>query len=102
VLVNIASQFNYIILHFHFVPHFYCFCSNSGFGLSVTFLPSISPDNRELAVFSICFCPPEFSPNKWLPQLTGDPINWNPLYMDSEHGWCQSDNALHLNGTMGG
>jgi hypothetical protein len=22
-----------------------------------------------------------FAPNKWQPQLTGDPINWNPLYI---------------------
>jgi hypothetical protein len=24
---------------------------------------------------------PGFGPNKWLPQLTGDPINQNPVYM---------------------
>jgi hypothetical protein len=28
--------------------HFSCLCFNRGFGLSVTFLPSITPDNREL------------------------------------------------------
>jgi len=33
------------------VPCFDCFGFNHGFGLSVTFLPSITPDNRELSVY---------------------------------------------------
>jgi hypothetical protein len=50
LFLNIGRLLTKSLHYIDFVPCFDCFCFNRGFGLSVTFLPSFTPDNRELPV----------------------------------------------------
>jgi hypothetical protein len=50
LFLNIGRLLTKSLHYIDFVPCFDCFCFNRGFGLSVTFLPSFTPDNQELPV----------------------------------------------------